>query len=228
VATDSTEVLRTVKAAALFSALDDGAAAGLVDRCLTRRVGAGQIICTPGEKAERFFVILAGRVKVFKLSARGDEQILHLYGAGETFGEAAMWAGGAYPAYAEAVEDATLLLVGRKQLRAAVADNPDLAVGMLVGLSRKLHEFADLIEKLSLKEVPARLAGVLLAEAAAAGAPAFRLRQTKRQLAAQIGTVAETLSRALAKLKAGGLVEVHGAKITILDADGLRVVAEGE
>ena len=96
----------------------------------------------------------------------------------------------------------------------------------MAGLSAKLHEFNRLIEELSLKEVPARLAGALLRMAAESGGSTIRLKQTKRELAAQIGTVAETLSRALAKLKDAGLIDVRGRQIAILDTDGLASLAE--
>ena len=210
----------------IFSALDEGSLRQLLRDGLTRRIRAGETIVHPRQPADRFFVILAGRVKIFKLSARGDEQILHFYGVGETFGEAAMWGGGAFPAYAEAVGDAALLIITRRVLHQEIAESPDMAMGMMAGLSAKLREFNQLIEDLSLKEVPARLAGVLLAESKKSGARTVRLQQTKRQLAAQIGTVAETLSRAFKKLRCAGLIEVRGAEITILDADALSEVSE--
>ena len=215
-----------VRAAAMFSALDAAAVREFLRRCPTLRRPAGAQIFGPGEAAERFFVLLEGRVKVFKLSPKGDEQILHICEAGQTFGEAAVLTGGNYPAFAEAVEDATLLAVSRTDLRKAIAANPELAMGMLAGLSVKLREFNRLIEQLSLKEVPARLASVLLRMADEAGGPRFRLRQSKRELAAQIGAVPETLSRALGKLSSAGLIAVRGARISILDADGLAELAD--
>ena len=213
----------------MFSALDGAAVEALVRRCLTIRRRRGAMLFSPMEPAERLFVVLEGRVKLYKLSPGGDEQILHMYGPGNAFAEAAVLAGGTYPAFAEAAEDCTLLAIDRRELRRAIRTNPDLAMGMLAGLSAKLHEFNRLIEELSLKEVPARLAGVLLRMADEAGGPTFRLRQTKRELAAQIGTVAETLSRALAKLKDAGFIRVRGGEITILDREGLsRAAHEGE
>jgi CRP/FNR family transcriptional regulator len=98
---------------------------------------------------------------------------------------------------------------------------------MLLGMSRKLQEFADLIDDLSLKEVPARLAGVLLAEAEAAGAYTFELTQTKRQLAARIAAAPETLSRALKKLTDDRLIDVEGPRIALLDVPALRAVHNG-
>ena len=217
----------TLNAVPLLSALDDVAAAEFLRNCPTIRRRPGTILFTPTQPAERFYVVVAGRVKLYKLSAKGDEQILHMYGPGHSFAEAAAMSGGGYPAFAEVVEDARLLAIGRRELREAIAANPELAMGMLAGLSAKLREFNRLIEELSLKEVPARLAGVLLRMSReAAPGRTVRLKQTKRELAAQIGTVAETLSRALARLKDAGLIRVRGREITILDADGLARIAE--
>jgi len=220
------ERLAAMRAAAMFSALDDEGLAELLSECEVLHRKAGQRIFWPSDPAERFFVILAGQVKIYMLSPRGDEQILHLYRRGETFGEAAMWAEINYPAFADALTDTTLLAISRRRLRELIARDADLAMGMMAGLSRKLREFNRLIEQLSLKEAPARLAAIILAEADRAGSDTFRLRQTKRQLAGRIGTVAETLSRALGKLRGQGLIEVKGPHITVLDRRRLRDVAE--
>jgi len=211
----------------IFSALDDQAVKLVLDRCHTIRRAAGTILFGSGEPAERFFLILAGRVKLYKLSPRGDEQILHMYGPGMTFAEAAVLSAGTYPASAEVIEDAELLAVGRAEIRRAIEANPDLAMGMLAGTSSKLREFNRLIEDLSLKGVPARLAGVLLRLAAQAGCDKFDLPQTKRELAGQIGTIPETLSRALAKLKSANLITVRGRHIQIRNRKALANLAEG-
>ncbi|MHC4561892.1 MAG: Crp/Fnr family transcriptional regulator [Planctomycetota bacterium] len=216
-----------IKSVPVFAALDDGAVGELAGACVVRAVLAGEALVSAGEAAEQFYLILAGQVKVFRLSPKGDEQILHLYGPGKTFGEAAVWAGGKFPATAEAVSDGQLLVIRRDVVTRLIKANPETALGMLAGLSGKLQEFAALIDDLSLKEVPARLAGVLLAESKRAGAFTFELTQTKRHLAAQIGTVAETLSRALKKLEDTGLIEVTGKQIALLDMAGLRELYEG-
>ena len=211
----------------IFSALDDQAVEQVLRRCHTIRRQAGTILFASGEQAERFFLILAGQVKLYQLSPRGGQQILHLYGPGMTFGEAAVLSGTAYPACAEVVEEAELLAVGRAEIRRAIEANPDLALGMLAGMSAKLREFNRLIEDLSLKDVPSRLAGLLLRLAAQAGADKFDLPQTKRDLAGQIGTIPETLSRALSKLKSAGLIAVRGRHIEIRNRQGLADLAQG-
>jgi CRP/FNR family transcriptional regulator len=216
------EILRAMKSSPLFSSLRPAALDLVMHRGLPRIFAAGESVFQAGEPADRFFLVVSGRVKIFKISAGGGEQILHSFGPGETFGEAAMWAGGRFPAYCEALEDTALFSLSRQALHDIFAANPNVAIGMLAGLSRKLQDFVRLIEAISLKEVPARLAGALLAEAGSAGGQRFRLRQTKRELAMRIGTVPETLSRALRKLVAEGLIAVRGAEVTVLKIDALR------
>jgi len=210
----------------LFSGLELRDLREVLRTCRLQKLPGGAEILMPGQIADRFYVILAGRVKIFQLSPHGDEQILHMYESGQTFGEAAMWAGGTFPAYAEAATPVQLLVVRREDLQALITRRPELAIAMIAGLSAKLQEFNRLIERLSLKEVPARLAQVLLDLSREQRSRTVRLRQTKRELAAQIGTIAETLSRAFARLRGEGLIEVSGREIIILDPEGLADIAE--
>ena len=219
------ELLRVMKDSPLFCALRPGVLELVACRGQVRGYEAGEAVFEAGDPADRFFLVVRGRVKVFRISPRGDEQVLHGYGPGSTFGEAAMWAGGKFPAYSEAVERSALFILPREALRAAFAGNPDLAIGMMTGLSEKLRCFVQLVEDLSLREVPARLAGALLAEAKQAGSESFRMRRTKAELAASLGTVPETLSRSLRKLKDAGLIAVRGPEIRILRPAGLRKLA---
>jgi len=225
--TGKVQLVDAIKSVPAFSALGAAALHAMAQACRIRTFAAAVSVFRSGDAADAFFLILEGQVKIFRLSPKGDEQILHLYGPGQTFAEAAVWAGKSYPANAEAVTRARLLAIPRRAIEQAVGRDPKLAMGMLLGMSRKLQEFADLIDDLSLKEVPARLAGVLLAEAEAAGAFTFQLRQTKRQLAAQIGTIAETLSRALKKLHDDGLIDVNGREVALLDVPGLKRLYHG-
>jgi len=84
----TTQTLARLGEAPLFSAMGQAELAGLLRACLVRDFQARSQVFRPGQPAESFYVILAGRVKISKTSAAGDEQILHLYGPGQTFGEA--------------------------------------------------------------------------------------------------------------------------------------------
>lgn len=224
-ATLSKQELAVARNCALLSRLTENDLQALIQRLDTVDVPARGAVFRQGQPADRFYLILAGSIRIYLLNARGDQQVLHVYGPGETFAEAAVLAEGTYPAWADAAGQSRLLCVRRDSLLELIPEHPRLALGMMAGLTGKLHEFAGLIEQLSLKEVPARLAAALLSEAEAAGSDRFELSQSKRQLAARLGTVAETLSRALAKLRKMGAIDVDGKTITILDPDQLEDVA---
>ena len=219
------ELLRAMAESPLFCALKPGVLELVALRGQTRAYDAGESVFEAGEPADRFFLVVKGRVKVFRLSPKGEEQVLHAYGPGMTFGEAAMWAGGRFPAYSQALEPSALFILPRAALRSAFAANPDLAIGMMAGLSQKLRGFVQLVDDLSLKEVPARLAGALLEEAGKAGSSRFRLRRTKAELAAHLGTIPETLSRGLRKLQDAGVLLVRGPEISVLKPAELKRLA---
>ncbi|MDD5657271.1 MAG: Crp/Fnr family transcriptional regulator [Elusimicrobia bacterium] len=216
------DVLAAARKSPLFSRLKPRALDAVLRRGALSRHEGGESIFMSGDPADRFYLVVRGRVKIFKLSSGGAQQILHGFGPGETFGEAAMWEGGRFPACAEALEPTQLLAVSRAVLREAFGRDPELAIGMLAGLSRRLRELVGLVEELSLKDVPARLAGALLDEAEKAGGSAFCMKRTKAELAAAIGTIPETLSRALRKLKRAGWIEVRGPRIAVFRPDELR------
>lgn len=188
--------------------------------------GRAQHIFAEGDEGKGFYVVVSGRVKVFKLSPEGKEQILHILGQGEPFGEVPVFAGQHFPASAEAMEECRLLFFPRGAFVRLIQKNPSLALNMLAVLSRRLRVFASLIEDLSLKEVPGRLAAYLLyLSEKNRGAKELELTITKAQLASLLGTIPETLSRILGRMSGQGLIQSDGRKIRILDPDGLRDLA---
>jgi CRP/FNR family transcriptional regulator len=182
----------------------------------------GETIFWEGDEGTGFFVVKTGRVKVFKLSADGKEQILHLFAVGEHFAEVPAFDGQCFPASAAAVEKSELLFFEQTAFLDLLRQEPTLAINMLVSFARHLRRFANLVENLSLKEVPGRLATYLLDLSDRTGnSQIVELDLTKSQLAARLGTIPETLSRVFYKLSSEGLIALDGAKITILDRDRL-------
>lgn len=187
----------------------------------------GKTIFSEGEEANGFYVVITGRIKIFKLSPDGKEQILHFFGPGEPFGEVPVFTGQHFPANAEAMEESRIFFFPRKSFVDLIKKNPSLALNMLAVLSKRLRRFAALIDDLSLKEVPGRLAAYLLyLSDQNKGAKVLELAVTKAQLASLLGTIPETLSRILGKLSSQGLIETDGRRITILDKEALRDLAE--
>ena len=190
----------------------------------------GQTIFSEGDDGDGFYVVASGRVKVFKLSHEGKEQILHILGAGEPFGEVPVFAGEHFPAHAEAMEEARVFFLPRTAFVELIKKNPSLALNMLAMLSRRLRRFSALIEDLSLKEVPGRLSAYLLYLSEAKNkSDNLTLDISKAQLASLLGTIPETLSRILARMSAEELIQSDGQRsIKILDREGLEELASGE
>lgn len=189
----------------------------------------GQTIFSEGDKGAGFFVVVSGQVKIFKLSFDGKEQILHVLGTGEPFAEVAVFIGSDYPAHALAMKKCKLLFFPRQAFIELIGANPSLAMNMLASLSLRLRKFANMIEALSLKEVPSRLAAHLLfLRKNQNGSDTLQLNLPKGQLASLLGTIPETLSRILAKMSQQQLLKVDGNTIELLDVIGLEDLAGGE
>ena len=159
-------------------------------------------------------MVVAGRVKIYKLSADGREQILHIFGAGEPFGEVPVFEGRRFPAHAVALDQTRCLFFPRVAFVGLISQNPSLSLNMLAVLSRHLRRFTELVDNLSLKEVPGRLAAHLLyLSERKAGANSLEFDVPKGQLAGMLGTIPETLSRILTRMVKQGLIEYDGPHI---------------
>lgn len=190
----------------------------------------GELIFSEGDEGIAFYVVLSGRVKIFKLSMDGKEQILHILGPGEPVGEVAVFAGKSFPANAVALEDSRLFYFPKTAFVELIQKNPSIALNMLSILSQRLRRFTSMIENLSLKEVPGRLAAYLLyLSESHQSADKLTLDISKGQLSNLLGTIPETLSRILTKMSKANLVKTEGRHgISILDREGLEELASGE
>jgi CRP/FNR family transcriptional regulator, dissimilatory nitrate respiration regulator len=188
----------------------------------------GENIFSENEQATGLYAVASGRVKIYKLSPDGREQILHIFGPGEVFGEVPVFAGKRFPASADAMDESRILFFQRDALIGLIQKNPSIALNMLAVLSMRLRRFASMIDDLSLKEVPGRLAKHLLyLKKQRQDISEIDLNITKGQLASLLGTIPETLSRILTKMVDQGLIETDGRRITIIETEGVEELAEG-
>lgn len=224
------DIIEQIAAIPLFEGLPRLQLEELAMIVLAQSVKRGQTIFAEGDLGTGFYVLVSGRVKIFKLSPDGKEQILHIMPPAEPFGEVAVFAGERFPAYAEALEDGYTLFFPRATFIELIAKNPSLALNMMAILARRLRKFAMMIEALSLKEVPGRLAAhFLYLSRQQGGGKSLTLDISKNQLASLMGTIPETLSRILARMAKEGLIKTSGHRlIHILDEAGLQELAEGE
>ncbi len=180
-----------------------------------------------GDKANGLYMVVKGKIKVFKLSFEGKEQILHIYGPGHTFGEVPVFQGGNFPASSMALEPSTIIFMPRDKFVALITSTPGLGMNLLADLSRRLREFTVQIENLSLKEVPARLAAYILTLATEQeNEKKVTLPISKAQLSNLIGTTPETVSRILKKMSDASHINVAGKIIHIRDLEGLESLSE--
>lgn len=215
----------------LFSGLNEDDLAEIAQIAQSRTARAGEVLFFDGDPAEALFVVGTGKVKVFKLSPDGREQILLIAREGETFAEAAMFAGGKYPASAQALESSELVVIPRGPFTQLIKNKPQLALSLIARLATLLRHLASLVEGLSLNDVTTRLARYLLSqiEDPDSDQPVeIVLADQKAVLASHLGTIPETFSRSLARLVKADVLKVDGRQLTIKNIPELRRIAAGD
>ncbi|MDP1992267.1 MAG: Crp/Fnr family transcriptional regulator [Syntrophales bacterium] len=219
------DVIRQIAGMPLFTGLSKAQYEALARICVRRSCRKGERLFSEGDEGTGFYMVVTGRVKIFKVSVEGKEQILHLFGPGESFGEVSVFTGQGFPADAVTSVQTVLLFFPRLAFIVLIQKDPTLALNMLAQLSGRLRHFAGLIEDLSLKEVPGRLAKYLLYLSGGNGDGEVALDVSKGQLASLLGTIPETLSRILARMHRQGLIRLRGSQIEILDRPGIEQIA---
>ena len=180
-----------------------------------------------GDKGNGLYMVEKGKIKVFKLSFEGKEQILHIYGPGHTFGEVPVFEGKNFPASAMALEKSMIIFLPRNKFVNLIASVPGLGMLLLADLSKRLREFTIQIENLSLKEVPARLAAYILTLSnEQKNEEQVTLPISKAQLSNLIGTTPETVSRIFKKMMDAAYIEVQTKTILIKDLEGLLELSD--
>lgn len=222
------DILSLIGNVPLFTGLPSDQLDKLVRITTQRLVKRGELVFSEDDEANGFYVVIRGRVKVYKLSAEGKEQVLHIMEFPEPFGEVPVFAGGRFPANVQALEESLLLFFPRPAFVDLLKGDPSLAMNMLAILSTRLRQFAALIESLSLKEVPGRLASYLIyLSDRTGGGSTLELDIPKALLANLLGTIPETLSRILARMTNEGLLAVEGRRITVRDRKRLEDISSG-
>lgn len=192
-----------------------------------RNVRKGETIFSEGTKAEVFFIVAKGSVKIYKVSPDGKDHTLHIHIPGEPVAEAAIFDAMTYPASCTALEDSILIGVSRQEFIGFLKAHPELALKIMSGYSKRLRQFVAKVEELSLKDIKARLAGHLWENSSIEeGKTVCRLSYSKKELASLLGTIPETLSRALAFLKQKKLIIEQGNLIYIPDPEKLKIFSD--
>lgn len=221
---------RVLARAGIFADLSEEELHALARRSAGRIVRAGELLFSEGEPCQGLFVIEQGEVKIFKTGASGREQVLTIERNGDSVAELPVFDGGPYPASAMATVDSTLLFVSKRDFRAFVLDHPEVGLKILRIIGMRLRRLVGLIEELSFTTVRGRLVMQLVRLVRTMGEATARgwevTLPANQELASQIGTVRELISRNISRLQAEGLLRLDGKRMIVPDLDALAASVE--
>lgn len=186
-------------------------------------VPKGEHLFREGDAARYLYGIAAGGCKLYRLTPAGDEFVVHIQKAGDLVAEAAMFDVRSYPANCIATEESRVVRISAKGFVALLLDHPELGLDLMHAYSRRLRSFVTALEDLSLRDVKSRLARYMLGNSDIRdGVECCSLPCSKKELAALLGTIPETLSRTLREFKNKGAIEEQSWGFVILRGDLLK------
>lgn len=203
----------------------------LAARAVRKLYSKGELLFAEGEPCSGFFIVAAGSVRIFKTSAAGREQVLAVEGPGSSVAELPVFDGGPYPASGMAVADDTeIVFISRQAFQQFCLEHPRVALKVLAVVGARLRRLVGIIEELSFTTVRQRLIAMLLRlaqEGKRTGKSVqFELPGTHQEIAHQMGTVRELVSRNLTRLQAEGLIEFNGRHVVVRDVATLTAAQE--
>jgi CRP/FNR family transcriptional regulator, cyclic AMP receptor protein len=210
----------------LFSGLTESELAFLAQRAVPRHFSTGETVFSEGEPCAGLYVVESGNIRIFKSSAGGREQVLSIDGPGSSVAELPVFDGGNYPASVSAIDSATLLFVSKQDFQALCLTHPQVALKVLRVVGARLRRLVGIIEELSFTTVRHRLASLLLRLARNSKRTTegveITLPVSNQELASQIGTVRELVSRNLSRFQSEGLLRIDGRNVIIQDLKALE------
>lgn len=218
---------QTLTRVPIFSGLTEAELAFLSQRTVPRRFSAGEAVFAEGEACKGLYVVESGHVRIFKSSAGGREHVLAIEGPGSSVAELPVFDGGNYPASVSAIENATLLFVSKQDFQALCLEHPQVALKVLRVVGARLRRLVGIIEELSFTTVRHRLAAFLVRLAKTTGTHSpngleITLPANNQELASQIGTVRELISRNLSRFQSEGMIQIDGRNLLITDLKALE------
>ena len=222
---------RTLARVAIFSGLTETELSFLAQRAVPRQYVPGEVVFAEGQPCAGLYVVERGHIRIFKTSPGGREQVLTIDGPGSSVAEVPVFDGGNYPASGAAVDSALLLFVSKQDFQALCLAHPQVTLKVLRVVGARLRRLVGIIEELSFTTVRHRLASFLVRLSQQEGKRTtagieILLPASHQELAAQIGTVRELVSRNLSRFQAEGLLIVEGRNVIVRDLKALEAELE--
>lgn len=217
--------LRILNKNPLFRSLDDEQLAQLKSSISVHAFSQGEHLFTQGDSAEAFFLVLSGRIRLYRLAPSGQEKVIELVNPGQTFAEALMFQEvPSYPLNAQALGDCEVVVIRSKGFLELLSGSVDLCFKVMASLSVRLRRLLGEIDALTLQNSGLRVANYLihLLPEGCGDSEVVTLPAAKNIIASRLSIQPETLSRSLHALSGKGLIEVDGLNIRVLDIEALR------
>jgi CRP-like cAMP-binding protein len=231
VTVERTDLAAALGKTALLSSLTPAELKTLAARTVRKLFSAGELLFSEGEPCNGLHIIAQGKVRIFTTSVNGREQVLAVNVPGESVAELPVFDGGPFPASAVAIDDAEIAFISRRDFQAYCLEHPEVSLKVLQVVGARLRRLVGIIEELSFTTIRQRLISVLLKLADSEGTKTvhgieFQLPASNQELASQLGTVRELVSRNLMRLQAEGLLDVDARQIVVKNLDGLKALLE--
>jgi CRP/FNR family transcriptional regulator len=231
VTTPRTDLASVLEQAALLSNLSREELQMLAARTVRKLFSAGELLFSEGEPCSGLHIIARGKIRIFKTSVNGREQVLAVNVPGESVAELPVFDGGPYPASAVATEETEIVFISRRDFHAFCVEHPEVPLKVLSVVGARLRRLVGIIEELSFTTIRQRLIATLVKLSQSEGKKTdrgieFQLPATHQELANQLGTVRELISRNLMRLQAEGLLDVDARQIVVRDLKGLSALLE--
>jgi CRP/FNR family transcriptional regulator len=231
VTTQRIDLAAVLEKTALLSSLSQSELQMLAARTVRKLFSSGELLFSEGEPCAGMHIIARGKVRIFKTSVNGREQVLAVNVPGESIAEVPVFDGGPYPASAVAIEDTEIAFISRRDFNAYCLEHPEVSLKVLTVVGTRLRRLVGIIEELSFTTIRQRLIATLLKLAQSEGKKTargieFQLPASHQELANQLGTVRELISRNLTRLQAEGLLDVDARQIVVKDIKGLSALLD--
>lgn len=219
-------MLENLKKGMIFARLTDEQLARVSQKAHQVVLDEGASLFQQGDAADRFYLLLSGQIKLYRLSPAGNEKVIEVVTPGSTFAEALMFLEQPrYPVGAQALSRAELISVDAHDFASLLRDSVDTCFLLMGDMSQRLRGLIREIDNLSLHSATCRVAGYILAQAPNGG-DAFELQVPKQILASRLSVKPETFSRIIRSLSDQGYISVNGNRVCIEKPDALRDVAD--
>jgi len=218
-------MIEELKRGMLFARLSDEQLQRVAARARRLHLSEGQSLFEQDDPADRFFLVLAGQIKLYRLSSAGHEKVMEIVLPGHTFAEALMFLERpSYPVGAMALQPSELISLDARDFVDMLAASVQTCFLLMGDMSQRLRGLIQEIDDLSLHSATCRVAGYLLSQAESMGE--FELQVPKQIVASRLSVKPETFSRIMKQLSTDGVLKVKGNRVRIVDRFALQDIAD--